>query len=89
MSISALEFLNLYGSTVVRKICAEAGTTYAYFQHVAKGRKRFGIDLAHSFSVISSRYATRGHEIEVASLRPLRSITKTQAKRIQQVEAGR
>lgn len=45
-AMDAMTFWKMVGSSEVRRVVEEAGTTYAYFTHIAHKRKRPGPDLA-------------------------------------------
>jgi hypothetical protein len=46
--MDAMEFWKKYGTERVLQLCADVGTTYNYWKHIANKRKRPGPDLARA-----------------------------------------
>ena len=64
--MNSLQFWSMVGTDKVRAVCADAGTSYAYFKHIAHGRKRPSYELAKKLSSASSRIT--GHTLDILLL---------------------
>lgn len=46
--LTPMEWWAAHGMDAAQKLCEECGTSYAYFKHIAHGRRRPSIDLARA-----------------------------------------
>ncbi|KVZ18613.1 hypothetical protein WT88_29465 [Burkholderia stagnalis] len=65
--MTALEFWRQFGAEKVREVCGIAGTTFAYFEHIAHKRKRPSEELADELANASE--AVTGVRLDPAELR--------------------